>query len=239
MTAPVLVIGGARGAGLRIVERLVAQGRAVRVMARDRAATALRMPAGVDVVAGDLTRPETLDAAVEGVRHVVFTAGAPSGRYAPEALVKATDHDGVVHTLAALAQAGFGGRLVYLDSMGVTRPSLSAMLINLLKGNTLVWRRRAEAAIRASGLDYTIIRVGFLTDAPGGRDDIAVVQAPLPLSPRHRIAREDLARAFVAALDHPAASRATFEITAAKGPPGDLDAKLAQLAPDDPITPSV
>jgi uncharacterized protein YbjT (DUF2867 family) len=228
----VLVIGGTRGAGLRIVERLHARGRAVRVLARDPAAAALRMPAGVDLVAGDLTRPETLDAAVEGVAHVIFTAGAPSGRYAPEALVKATDHDGVIHTLAALAQAGFKGRFVYLDTMGVTRPSFSATLINLLKRNTLVWRRRAEAAIRQSSLDYTIIRVGFLDDGPGGRADIAVTQTPLPLSPRHHIAREDLARAFVAAMDHPAASRTTFEITATKGPPGDLDARLAQLTSD-------
>jgi uncharacterized protein YbjT (DUF2867 family) len=228
----VLVIGGTRGAGLRIVERLHAQGRPVRVLARDPAAATVRLPAGVEVVAGDLTRPETLDAAVQGVAHVVFTAGAPSGRYAPEALVKATDHDGVIHTLAALARAGFTGRFVYLDSMGVTRPSFSATLINLLKRNTLVWRRRAEDGIRESGLDYTIIRVGFLSDAPGGQADIAVTQGPLPLSPRHHIAREDLARAFVAAMDHPAASRTTFEITAAKGPPGDLAARLAQLRPD-------
>lgn len=232
MTAPVLVIGGTRGAGLRIVERLRTQRRAVRVMARDPAEARPRMPAGVELVAGDLTRPETLEAAVAGVAHVIFTAGAPSGRFAPEALVKATDHDGVIHTLAALARTGFAGRLVYLDSMGVTRPSLSASLINLLKRNTLVWRRRAEAAIRASGLDYTIIRVGFLTDAPGGRSDIAVIADPLPLSPRHRIPRADLALAFVAALDHPSASRTTFEITSAKAPPGPIEEKLATLRPD-------
>jgi len=63
MTAPVLVIGGTRGAGLRIVERLRTLGRAVRVMARDPAEARPRMPAGVELVAGDLTRPETLEGA--------------------------------------------------------------------------------------------------------------------------------------------------------------------------------
>jgi uncharacterized protein YbjT (DUF2867 family) len=232
VTAPVLVMGGTRGAGLRIVERLAAQGRSVRVMARDPSAARPRLPAGVELVSGDLTRPETLDAAVRGAAHLVFTAGAPSGRYAPERVVKATDHDGVIHTLASLARTGFDGRFVYLNAMGVTRLSASAVLINLLKRNTLAWRRRAEAAIRESGVDYTIIRVGFLTDAPGGRADIVVTQSPLPLSPRRRIGRHDLARAFIAALDHPAASRTTFEITAAKGSPGDLDARLAALRPD-------
>jgi len=231
MNAPVLVIGGTRGAGLRIVERLRAGGYAVRVLARDPAAA--HMPPGVEVIAGDITRPESLNAAVDGARHVVFTAGAPSGRYAPERLVKATDHDGVVNTLAALRRSGFGGRFVYLNSMGVTRPSLAAALINLLKRNTLVWRRRVETAIRASGFDYTIIRVGFLTDDPGGRADIAVSQGALPLSPRHRIARADLAEAFVTAMEHPSASRTTFEITSAKGLPGALAARLAALKPDE------
>ncbi|MFC3077787.1 SDR family oxidoreductase [Phenylobacterium terrae] len=232
LTAPVLVIGGTRGAGLRIVERLVAGDRTVRVLARDPAAARSRLPGGVEVVAGDLTRPETLEPAVRGAAHLVFTAGAPSGRYAPERVVKATDYDGVLHTLASLGRTGFTGRFVYLNSMGVTRPSIWAMLINLLKRNTLDWRRRAEAAIRESGVDYTIIRVGFLTNGPGGKAEIAVTQSPLPLSPRHRISRQDLARAFAAALDHPRASRATFEITATKGPPGDLDARLAALQPD-------
>ena len=53
------------------------------------------------MVAGDITRPETLPPAVQAADHIVFTAGVHSGRYAPERLVKSTDHDGVLNTLAA------------------------------------------------------------------------------------------------------------------------------------------
>lgn len=36
------------------------------------------------------------------------------------------------------------------------------------KKGYLAWRRSAEEEIRRSGLDYTIVRAGFLTNGPGG-----------------------------------------------------------------------
>ena len=62
-----------------------------------------------------------------------------------------------------------------------------------------------------------------------------VTQRPLPLSIRDRIARADVADVFVAALDHPRAVRATFEVVWGDGPPRDsLPALLDQLKPDAP-----
>jgi uncharacterized protein YbjT (DUF2867 family) len=81
----------------------------------------------------------------------------------------------------------------------------------------LVWRRRVEDRIRASGLIYTIIRVGFLTNRPAGERAVEIGQDALPLAPRHRIARADVAAAFVAAMRHPRAARATFEIVSRPG----------------------
>lgn len=206
----VLVVGGTRGVGALIVRELRRKNYRVRVLARDPGRA--EVPADVEVVAGDLTKPQTLPAAVEGADHIIFTAGVPSGRYAPEALVKATDYDGVIETMAAARRAGMAGRFIYLNSAGVTVPSISAMLIDLLKRNALKWRRRVEEQIRSSGLDYTIIRVGFLLDLPGGQRAIRVTQQPLPLSLRYRIGREDAASVFVAALEDPRTSRTTFDI---------------------------
>lgn len=140
----------------------------------------------------------------------------------------------MLNTLAAARDQKFGGRFLYMNSIGVTTPSPAARLLNFLKRNTLIWRRRAEEKIRASGLDYTIIRVGFLTAAQSGQRAVKVSQgAGLPLAPRHRIARADVAEAFVAAMQHPRASRATFEIVWAKGQGGeDWDARLSRLQPD-------
>ncbi|HKU97110.1 MAG TPA: SDR family oxidoreductase [Vineibacter sp.] len=229
----VLVIGGTRGTGLLIARLLHARGHGVRVLARDPVRAVRDLGPAFDVVAGDLTKPDTLPKAVQGADHIVFTAGAPSGRYAPERLVRQTDYQGVVDTLAAARAANFRGRFLYLNSIGIATPSLAATLINLLKRNTLVWRRRVEDDIRASGIDYTIIRVGFLLDRPGDQRAVIVSQGALPLAPRHRIARADVASAFVEALHHPSASRATFEIVWGTGPRRESwDSLLDRLKPD-------
>jgi uncharacterized protein YbjT (DUF2867 family) len=234
-SSTVLVIGGTNGVGLLIVKRLVERGYRSRVLARDPARAAQRLPSAVEVVAGDLTKPETLAPAVAGSDHIIFTAGVPSGRYAPEGLVRATDYQGALDTMTAARSAGMRGRFLYLNSIGVTVPSLSATLLNLLKRNALVWRRRLENDIRASGLDYTIVRVGFLSDDPGGKRAIRVTQEPLPLTPWHRIARADVAEIFVEAMENPRASRATFDIVWGKGPRHGAAAELLEvLRPDAP-----
>ena len=214
---PVLVIGGTRGTGFLIARVLHQKGTAVRVLARDPARAALRLGPGIQVVFGDITRKATLPAAVTGARHIVFTAGCRSGRPVAEAQVKATEYEGVLNTLASAREAGFAGRLLYMTSSAVRARSFWTLALNVYKGNTLVWRRRAEDEIRASGLEYTIIRTGMLTNSPGGSREVELTQRALPLSPRYRIARADVAAAFVAALDHPHAARATFEIAWSRG----------------------
>jgi uncharacterized protein YbjT (DUF2867 family) len=114
----------------------------------------------VDVVPGDVTRSDTLSSAVKDIAHLIFTAGVATGP-AREKRIVATEYQGVLNILATARQAGFTGRFLYMTSIGVTRPSFSAALLNLVKGNTLRWRRRVEDEIRTSGVDYTIIRAGF------------------------------------------------------------------------------
>jgi len=231
----VLVVGGTRGTGLLIVRLLHERGYKVRVLARDPARASAELGSAFEVVAGDLTKADTLPPALRDVDHIIFTAGAPSGRYAPESLVKATDYEGVIDTLAAGQSAGFRGRFVYLNTLGINTPSLAGFLINLLKRNALVWRRRVEDRIRSSGLDYTIIRVGFLLNRPGDEHAVNVSQGALPLAFRNRIARTDVAEAFVEAMQHPGASRATFEIVWGKGPRREgWSALFEKLKPDQP-----
>ena len=230
---PVLVIGGTRGTGLLIARRLHQRGVPVRVLARDRARALTLFNREIDVVSGDLTKPDTLPAAMAGIRDVIFTAGCRSGYPAREAAIEATEYHGVINALDAARHGGSPGRFLYMTASGVTVPSLATACLNLWKGNTLFWRRRAEDEIRGSGLAYTIIRTGMLLNRPGGRHAIAVTQQPLPLSPRYRIARADAAEVFVAALDHPKTARATFEIVWGSGPPPSRwDALLDRLAPD-------
>ena len=209
----VLVIGGTRGTGLLIARlRVERQQYSVRVLARDPGRATTTLSPAVQIVPGDITDPATLPSAIAGATHIVFTAGCRSGHPASESRIKATEYNGVLNTLATAAHAGFAGRFMYMTSSGVATRSLLATALNLYKGNTLEWRRLAETAIRASGLDYTVVRTGMLLNGRQGRRAIRLTQDALPLSIRHHISRADVAQVFVMALEEPRASRATFEI---------------------------
>jgi uncharacterized protein YbjT (DUF2867 family) len=233
---PVLVIGGTRGTGLLIARLLHQRGYRVRVLARDRKRALTLFDASAEIVAGDLTKPQTLPPALDGAGHIVFTAGCRSGYPVRERRIEAVEYDGVLHTLAAARRLGFAGRFLYMTSSGVMTRNFAARCLDLWKGNTLVWRRRAENQIRASGVDYTVIRTGVLLNRPPGRHLIQVTQKPLPLSWRHRIARADVAEIFLAALEHSRTSRTTLEaVWGPRGQPKALDRLLDGLRRDDEL----
>ena len=229
---PILVVGGSRGTGLLIARRLVGDGCPVRVLARDPQRAARRLGPEPEIVRGDLTQAQTLPPSVEGARHIIFTAGCRSGRPVRQATIRRTEYEGMLNMLAAAAGVGFGGRFLYMTSSGVGERSFWTFALNTYKGNTLKWRAGAERAIRESGLAYTIIRTGMLTNSPGGRHGIEVTQRPLPLSPRYRIPRADVATVFVAAMRHPRTARATFEIVSQRGPGAPWLSRFDELQPD-------
>jgi uncharacterized protein YbjT (DUF2867 family) len=229
---PVLVIGGTRGTGLLIVRLFQKQKTDVRVLARDPARAQEALGPDVHVMPGDITKRDTLPRAIEGIEHIIFTAGCRSGHPATETRIKATEYEGVLNTLAAARSAGFSGRFIYMTSSGVATHSLLAACLNLYKGNTLAWRRRAEEAIRESGIDYTIIRTGMLLNRRSGLRSIRLTQETLPLSLRYRIARADVAQVFVAALGEPRASRSTFEVVWDRQPVEDWRVLLKGLKSD-------
>ncbi|HEX6716205.1 MAG TPA: SDR family oxidoreductase [Pyrinomonadaceae bacterium] len=234
---PILIIGGTRGTGLLIAKLLEQRGSSVRVLARDPAAAKPRLGAGIQIAVGDITKAETLPGAIKDAKHIIFTAGCRSGRPAREARIKSTEYEGVLNAIAGAQAASFRGRFMYMTASGVDSQSWMARCLNLYKGNTLRWRRRAEEAIRESGLDYTIIRTGVLQNRGGGRRAIKITQQPLPLSVRYRIARADVAQVFVRAMEHPNASCATFEITWGDNAQSEPWSKLLEtLKPDAALT---
>ena len=228
----VLVIGATQGTGYLIVNLLLRDGYRVRALARNEAKAKEKLSSPVEVVVGDITKLNTLPTAMKDVDHIMFTAGVTQ-RPASERLIIATEYEGVKNTLAAAKDVGFNGRFLYMTSIGVTKSSLAATLLNLVKGNTLKWRKLAEDAIRKSGLEYTIIRAGFLMNSPGGRRAIEVSQREYPLGFKYRISRADVAETFVQALKHPGTRRTTFDVVWAKGGHRqEWDVLFGQLTPD-------
>jgi uncharacterized protein YbjT (DUF2867 family) len=228
----VLIIGGTRGTGYQIAGLLLREGHPLRVLGRDAAAARRRFSTGVEIMQGDITKPATLTAALEGVEHLIFTAGV-TGRFVGEREVIATTRDGLTNTLAAAREAELPGRFLYMSTVGVTQPSAAGAFLDFTKRNTLKWRRLAEEEIRQSGRDYTIIRAGILTNDPAGRRGIEIGQTPSPLSWERRISRDDVAEIFVQALQCPRTSRTSFNVVGA-GRPGPMawEAVFGSLHPD-------
>jgi len=246
----VLVIGGTRGTGSLIVQRLLQDGCRVRVLARNAARAKAQLDAAmefiepnatraktqldaaVEFIEGDITKPESLPDSMKDMDQLIFTAGVTGGRVG-EPWVRAVTYDGVRHTLIAAKNAGFGGRFLWMSTVGVTLPSPAGTVLNLVKRNLLKWRQRAEEEIRSSGIDYTIIRAGLLTNDPSGRRAIEIGQAGYPLAFKYRISRADVAEVFIQALRHPETRRTRFNVVGVSGSLRESwDRMFAPLKPD-------
>ena len=80
----VLVVGSTGSIGRLVVEEAVRQGYVVRALVRT-PVKARRFPTQVEVIPGDVTRLDTLNAAVAGVDAIVFTLGSDGkGKFGAE-----------------------------------------------------------------------------------------------------------------------------------------------------------
>ena len=86
MTIPrmnVLVVGATGSIGCLVVEEALLQGHTVRALVRT-PGKSRRLPPKAEVVRGDVTRPETLPGAVDGIDAIVFTLGSDgAGKVGP------------------------------------------------------------------------------------------------------------------------------------------------------------
>ena len=99
----ILVTGATGTVGRVLVAELLSQGRAVRALTRDPARA--RLDARVEVVRGDLDRPETLARAVEGVERVFSLALGPELGAQEAHLARAAAKAGVRHRPALSFEA--------------------------------------------------------------------------------------------------------------------------------------
>ncbi len=212
--AVVLVAGGTGFIGSHIVRRLTADGHRVIVMSRNPEKARGKVPAGVEVRAGDTTDAATLGPVLEGVEVVVSAVQFPN--HPVENPRKGytyirVDGEGTVHLVEAARKAGVQ-RFVYLSGAGTregqTRPWFIAKLM-------------AEKAIRESGVPYTIFRPSWVY-GPEDRslNKFATFARLLPFVPvigsgKTRVQPlfvEDLAQAVAASLRTGAAINQTYEI---------------------------
>ncbi|MFF4134320.1 NAD(P)H-binding protein [Streptomyces mirabilis] len=152
VTSNLVLIAGAGGVGRTVLGQLRAQGVPVRAMVRrdDDRAAALRA-LGAEVVVGDLTRPETVAAALEGVGRMYFAMPV-----SPDHLLAAT----VVASVAR--EYGKLDGLVGLSQMTVSQ--MTATSTEESHQQRLHWL--AEQVLNWSGLPVVHIRPTAFLDTP-------------------------------------------------------------------------
>ncbi len=139
-----IVVAGASGTlGPVLIPLLVGRGEPVRVVTRDPHAAGRKL-SGVELVAGDVTRPADARRAVEGARVVV---SAITGFASPAGL-QAVDAEGNRILVEAAAAAGVE-QFVLLSVAQASADHPMALLRA---------KFAAEQAVRASGVGWTIIR---------------------------------------------------------------------------------
>jgi uncharacterized protein YbjT (DUF2867 family) len=183
----IVIVGGHGKVALQLHPILVRAGHTPVALVRKERYRAELEGLGAEVRLLDLERADVsaFTAAFEGCNAVVFSAGGgPDGNAERKRTV---DLEGSLKSIEAAKAVGIR-RFVQVSAINVDDP--------LPDDSNEVWRayveakRDADAALRDSGLDWTIIRPGRLTDDPG--------TGAIALGPH--ISRGDVPRADVAAV---------------------------------------
>jgi uncharacterized protein YbjT (DUF2867 family) len=222
----VLVAGATGRTGSAVVTQLLAEGYTVRALVRDPVTARAALGDQVTYVTGDVTAPATLAPAMQGADAVISAIGAKGakGPSRPEVI----DYEGV-RNLAAAASAAGVKQFVLVSSRAVTQKDHP---LNRMFGDVLIWKLKGEDALRASGVPYTIIRPGGLSNAKPGESTFVFEQGD-KVTGQSTIARADVATICVQALKYPAALNRTFETNTVPGTPmTDWRAKFGDLKPD-------
>ena len=209
----VLVAGGHGQVARHLLRMLARGGHRGRGLIRNPGHAADLQAVGAEPVLCDLEHDDPRPH-LGSAQAIVFAAGAGPGS-GPERK-RTVDLGAAVKLIDAASELGVA-RYVMVSAMGTEdvehapeamRPYLQA-------------KRDADEALMASGLDWTIVRPGRLTDLPGtGKVDLARA-----LGRRGEITRDDTALVVMETLQRPGTYRVAFDVLEGPTPVGPaLDA---------------
>jgi nucleoside-diphosphate-sugar epimerase len=207
----VVVAGGHGKIALILTRTLANRGRAVVGIVRNPDHVADVEAMGGTAVVLDLEHADVDAVAqvLEGADAAVFAAGAGPGSTAERKYT--VDRDASI-LLAEAAQKAGVKRFVQISTTRAGAPAA--------KGSTPVWiayldaKTQAEDALKATSLDWTIVRAGTLTDGPStGRVTLAGRHVP-----RASVPRADVALVLAELVISGAAVRRTLELTTGQVP---------------------
>jgi nucleoside-diphosphate-sugar epimerase len=202
----ILIAGGHGQIALRLERLLKQAGHRPRGLIRNPAHAGDLEAAGAEPVMCDLEhddpRPHvgTADA-------IVYAAGAGPGSGAERK--RTMDYGGAVKLIDAARELDVA-RWLMVSSMGAGDPDSGPEAMRPY----LQAKHDADEALAASGLDWTIVRPGRLTNEPG----TGFVEAAAQLGRRGEVPRDDVALVLLEALDAPNTVGVTFELLAGETP---------------------
>jgi uncharacterized protein YbjT (DUF2867 family) len=159
----VVVFGATGGTGQQIVSQALAQDYDVTALVRDSAKLTLQHP-DLTLIEGNVLDRAAVDQAVGGADAVFISLGNTANN--PNLVVSS----GTAVVLEAMQAAGVK-RLIVISSLGVGDSKdqvplfFQALMATTLRG-AFQDKEAQEKLVMASGLDWTIIRPGGLTDGP-------------------------------------------------------------------------
>ncbi len=207
MSERILVTGATGYVGARLLGALAARGAPVRGLARRPEDLRARVAPGVDVVGGDVLRPETLPAALAGVGTAYYMIHSMGSAEPFE------DKDRVAaRHFGDAARAEGVRRIIYLGGLGDSAEALSPHLRS---------RQQVGDILRASGVETLEFRASVVI-GPGSLSfelvRALVERLPVMVMPRwvsvpaQPIAIDDVLAYLIAALDLPPGDSRVFEI---------------------------
>lgn len=153
----ILVTGAAGFVGRHVVRELAAAGRAVRALVREPSAARRLREVDCELAVGDVTRPESLREAMEGVTTVVHLVAIIAGRPGDFERVMT---GGTANVLDQARAAGIP-EIVFMSALGTSEQTKDSVPYYRAK-----WA--SEQAVASSGLRHTILRPSFVFGGDGG-----------------------------------------------------------------------
>ena len=148
-----LVIGATGSLGGHIAHRLLKSEKPVRALVRERSDYSALQSGGAEVALGDLKNPRSLQRACVGARRIVATATAAVR--GGEDTAESVDRQGYTNLIAAAVEAGVR-QFIFVSAHGFSADSP----VDLVRAKV-----HTEEALKASGLNYTILRPALFMEA--------------------------------------------------------------------------
>ena len=216
----VAIIGGTGFVGGHLTDALLAAGHEVSLLVRAGSESKVSQSGRVSMTSGDISSPEALRSTMHGCSAVIYNVGILREFPSQGITFEESQYQGLVRTADATREAGIK-RLLLMSANGVKQPGTPYQETKF----------RAEEYARQSGLDVTVLRPSVIFGDPEGKMEFAtqlfndMIRPPIPavsffsgrspeqgavvMSPVHI---DDVASAFVAALENDATIGQTFAL---------------------------